>query len=227
MNDAHKFIVNLSMPEKVTLFKELYNELAGQGIEGDTELAHVNTFEASLLKSIGGSGTLNEVTGLREYKGGGSPPPPPPATSQTVTQTSEFPTELKPFIKDVLGEAQTEFQKEQTEGYLPFQGPQLAAFTPEQQQAFATGREQFGAQGLAGTPLGQASTYYSPALAATALGTTEIGPEDIQRRMDPFLQNVVDIAKREARRDEDVARQSRAARAVGAGSFGGSRDAII
>ena len=84
------------MPEKVTLFKELYNELAECGIEGDTELAHVNTFEASLLKSFGGSGTINEVTGLREYKGGGSPPP-APAQPTTTTQTSAFPTELRPF----------------------------------------------------------------------------------------------------------------------------------
>jgi len=228
MNDAHKFIVNLSMPEKVTLFKELYNELAGQGIEGDTELAHVNTFEASLLKSIGGSGTINEVTGLREYKGGGSPPPPAAPAQQTVTQTSEFPTELKPFISDVLGEAKGEFGREKAEGYLPFQGPQLAAFTPEQQQAFATGREQFGAQGLAGTPLGQASTYYQPALAATALGTAEIGAEDIGRRMDPFLQNVVDIAQREAVRNEEEARQQRAARAVaGQGFLGGTRPAFV
>ena len=228
MNDAHKFIVNLSMPEKVTLFKELYNELAGQGIEGDTELAHVNTFEASLLKSIGGSGTINEITGLREYKGGGSPPPPAAPAQQTVTQTSEFPTELKPFISDVLGEAKGEFGREKAEGYLPFQGPQLAAFTPEQQQAFATGREQFGAQGLAGTPLGQASTYYQPALAATALGTAEIGAEDIGRRMDPFLQNVVDIAQREAVRNEEEARQQRAARAIaGQGFLGGTRPAFV
>ena len=226
MTDTQEYIANLGMPEKVTLFKELYSELAGQGIEGDTELAHVNTFEASLLKSLGGSGTINEVTGLREYKGGGGSPPPAP-TSQTVTQTSEFPTELKPFISDVLGEAKGEFGREKAEGYLPFPGPQLAAFTPEQEQAFATGRQQFGAQGLAGTPLAQASTYYAPALAATALGTSEVGTQDIQRRMDPFLQNVVDIAKREARRDEDVAQQRRAAQAVGAGSFGGSRQAIV
>ena len=228
MTDAHKFIVNLSMPEKVTLFKELYNELAGQGIEGDTELAHVNTFEASLLKSIGGAGTINEITGLREYKGGGSPPPPAAPAQQTVTQTSEFPTELKPFISDVLGEAKAEFGREKAEGYLPFQGPQLAAFTPEQQQAFATGREQFGAQGLAGTPLGQASTYYQPALAATALGTAEIGAEDIGRRMDPFLQNVVSIAQREAIRNEEAARQQRDARAVaGQGFLGGTRPAFV
>ena len=228
MIDTREYISNLDMPEKVTLFKELYNELAGYGIDGDTELAHVNTFEASLLKSLGGSGTINDVTGLKEYKGGGgsAPPPPPPTTSQTVTQTSEFPTEIKPFIKDVLGEAKTEFGREQEEGYLRFPGAQLAQFTPEQEAAFAAGRQQF--TGLAGTPLAQASTYYQPALAATALGTSEIGAEDIQRRMDPFLQNVVDIAKREARSDEDIARQQRAAQAVaGQGFLGGTRPAFV
>ena len=225
MSDAREYISNLDMPEKITLFKDLYNELAGYGMDGDTELAHVNTFEASLLKSLGGSGTINEVTGLKEYKGGGGSPPPPPA-QQSVTQTSEFPTELKPFIKDVLTEGQTEFQREQAEGFQTFPGPQLAQFTPEQQAAFAAGREQF--TGLAGTPLAQAATYYQPALAATALGTAEIGAEDIGRRMDPFLQNVVDIAKREARSDEDIARQQRAAQAVaGQGFLGGTRPAFV
>ena len=227
MTDTKKLISTLEMPEKVSLFKELYNELAGYGVEGDTELAHVNTFEARWLKSMGGSGSINDITGLREYKGGGGSPPPAPQPPSSVTQTSEFPTELRPFVKDILGEAKTEFQREKGEGYIPFGGPQLAQFTPEQQQAFETGRQQFGAQGLAGTPLGQASTYYQPALAATALGTSEIGTGDIQRRMDPFLQNVVDIAKREAVRDEDLAAQGRAAQAVGAGSFGGSRQAIL
>jgi hypothetical protein len=225
MTDTQKLISTLGMPEKVTLFKELYSELSGYGIEGDTELAHVNTFEVSLLKSFGGSGTINEVTGLREYKGGGGSPPPPPASSQTVSQTSEFPTEIKPFITDILKEGKGEFGREKEEGYLRFPGSQLAGFTPEQLAVFGLGRQQF--TGLAGTPLGQASTYYTPALAATGLGTSEIGTGDIARRMDPFIQNVVDVAKREAGRDEELARQQRAAQAVGAGSFGGSRQAIL
>jgi len=223
MIDTREYISNLNMPEKVTLFKELYNELAGYGIEGDTELAHVNTFEASLLKSLGGSGTINEITNLREYKGGGSAPPPP--ATQTLTQSTEFPEELKPFISDILGEGQAEFRREKAEGFQPFPGAQIAGFTPEQQAAFETGRQQF--TGLAGTPLGRASTYYAPALAATALGTAEIDEADIQRRMDPFLQNVVDIAKREATRDEEAAIQGRAAQAVGAGSFGGTRQGLV
>ena len=144
MIDTREYISNLGMPEKVTLFKELYNELAGYGIDGDTELAHVNTFEASLLKSLGGSGTINDITSLKEYKGGGEQQAPPAQSS--VTQTSEFPTELKPFIKDILGEGQAEFEREKGEGFQAFPGPQLAQFTPEQQAAFSAGR-QFAALG--------------------------------------------------------------------------------
>ena len=221
MTNIRKHISTLTMPEKVELFNDLYGELSGYGTEGDTELAHVNTFEARLLKSIGGSGTINEITGLRQFGGGGQPPPP----QSTVTQTASFPPELRPFVKDVLTQGQAEFERQQEEGFQQFPGAQLADFKPEQLAAQEAGRQQF--TGLAGTPLGQASTYYEPALAATALGTAEIGTEDIQRRMDPFLQNVVDVAKREAIRDEEAAVQGRAAQAVGAGSFGGTRHALI
>ena len=55
MIDIREHISKLGMSEKIALFEELYNELAGYGMDGDTELAHVNTFEASLLKSLGGS----------------------------------------------------------------------------------------------------------------------------------------------------------------------------
>ena len=42
--------------------------LASLGRGGDTELAHVNPREAEMLKRMGGSGTVNPNTGLREYK---------------------------------------------------------------------------------------------------------------------------------------------------------------
>lgn len=46
--------------------------LRQQGMNGDTMLAHINPMEASLLKSIGGSGTINPRTGLPQYFLGGA-----------------------------------------------------------------------------------------------------------------------------------------------------------
>ena len=42
-------------------------QTGGQG--GDTELVHVNRREAEMLRRMGGQGTVNPNTGLREYKG--------------------------------------------------------------------------------------------------------------------------------------------------------------
>lgn len=44
-------------------------QAAGRG--GDSMLAHINPREAEMLQRMGGSGTVNPNTGLREYKGGG------------------------------------------------------------------------------------------------------------------------------------------------------------
>jgi len=43
--------------------------LAAEGRFGDTELAHVSPREAAILKALGGSGTRNPRSGLREYFG--------------------------------------------------------------------------------------------------------------------------------------------------------------
>ena len=45
--------------------------------------------------------------------------------------------------------------------------------------------------------------------------------------MSPYMQNVVDIQQREARRASQIDAQQQAAQAVGRGAFGGSRDAIM
>jgi hypothetical protein len=49
----------------------LYAEISSKGIKGDTELAHINTFESRILRMLGGSGTINLETGLKQYFGGG------------------------------------------------------------------------------------------------------------------------------------------------------------
>jgi hypothetical protein len=46
-----------------------YKNLASKGRYGDTMLAHVNPEEAALLQSMGGAGTVNPQTGLREFYG--------------------------------------------------------------------------------------------------------------------------------------------------------------
>lgn len=50
-------------------------KLANQGRDGDTILAHINPWEAMVLKALGGSGTVNPKTGVLEFRfgGGGSP----------------------------------------------------------------------------------------------------------------------------------------------------------
>lgn len=47
--------------------KSIAQELQDYGRGGDTMLAHINPQEAMMLKAMGGSGTINPVTGLPEY----------------------------------------------------------------------------------------------------------------------------------------------------------------
>ena len=218
------WVTQLSIKEKVKLFNKLYDELASYGREGDTELAHINPFEAKLLRAVGGSGTINPVTGLREYKGGGSAPPPP--AQQTVRQETTIPDELKPFVTDILEESQAQYRQRQEEGYVPYEGAQIAQFTPEQQQAFQATRGVF-EQGLVGTPLGQSTTYLAPALGATTASTLPTTAATIGQYMDPYLENVLRVQEQEARRADEISRQGRAAQAVQAGAFGGSREAVM
>ena len=225
MINTKELVSTFSIPEKIALLRDLYNDITGYGEEGDTELAHVNIFEAGVLKSLGGSGTINEVTGLREYKGGGGGGQQQQPAVTSTTQTAEFPPELRPHIERITGEAETEYDVARDEGFIPFGGPQIAGFRPEQLQAQELGRQQFGT-GLAGTALGDPSTYYQPALGAGLQGVTDITSEQIQERINPFQQNVIDIATREAQRQADVERQRINAEAVGQGAFGGSRAGV-
>jgi len=215
MIETKHIIAELSVQEKICLYNALYEDLASKGIDGDTELAHVNKAEMDVLRAMGGSGTINPNTGLIQF-GGGSPPPPPPAAS-SVTQQTEFPTELKPYITDVLSKAQAIQEKRESEGYIPYQGPQVAAFTPEQEQAFT------GISGL----VGQGEQYFDPATRLAASSAIAPRAGEVQQYMSPYMQNVVDIQQREAQRQADVAAQQLGAQAVGAGAYGGSRQAIL
>jgi hypothetical protein len=157
--------------------------------------------------------------------GGGGAPPPPPAQQQ-VSQTSEFPEELKPYITDILERSKTRIEARDAEGYLPYPAPRLAEFTPEQLEA-QSGIAGLARTGLASDPtLASSRTYMQPALDATQASLGQFDTAAAQQYMSPYMQSVIDIQKREAMRSGDVQRQNIGTQAVGAGGFGGSRQAI-
>ena len=213
------FLIEKVLPIKfkVWLLDRLACDIANQGEDGDTELAHINSYEAKLLRSVGGSGTLNSKTGLRQYGGGGSKSAPAPASTSTVVEKAEFPPELRPFITDILEKAQAQEQARLAAGYPVYPGPRIAQFTPEERAA------QAGIVSLVGS---QQPTF-DIAKGLTAAGTGAATAETIGERMSPYMQQVVDIEKREAERAADARRQQLAAQAVGSRAFGGSREAFM
>jgi hypothetical protein len=213
--DLVKNIDNLSIAEKISLYNCLYEDLAGKGTEGDTELAHVNKDEMAVLRSMGGSGTINPETNLIQFGGSKSSPPPP--TTQTVKQQSTFPEELQPFIKDIFGKGQAIQEKREEDGYTPFTGPRLSDFTPDQQAAFE------GIRGL----VGASDPYFGRSEELVESSAVAPTSESIGTLMNPYIQNVIDVEKREASRQSDIAGQNLAGKAAIAGAFGGSREAIL
>ena len=107
---------------KIKLYNWLAKDLGKLGREGDTELAHVNPWEKNLLKAVGGSGTINPITNLREFKGGGGG-----GNSQT---TNELDPNVVPYVKDALSKQQALYN----EGAPDYYGPQTYLDPNSQQQ---------------------------------------------------------------------------------------------
>ena len=126
--------------------------------------------------------------------------------------------ELAPFYKDILGKAQALYQTKEAEGFQPYTGPTIAEFTPEQEQAFT------GLAGLSGTTAPQFEEARTFTKAAAAPVTTE----EIEARMSPYQQAVVDIEKREAQKqfEQNVLPKLRQAQ-IASGSFGGTRGTLL
>ena len=215
MKNQH-LIDNLSTSEKVDLFQHLYVELAGHGTDGDTELAHVNRFEAQVLRNIGGSGTVNNITGLRQFgKGGGSSPPPQP-TQMTTRQVPEYAPEQREYIEDIFGKSQELYEQRTAEGFQPFPGTQLAPFAAQEQEAFS------GIESLARGP--GAAPAFEIARNAALGAAAPITAAEIQQGMNPYQQIVTDVAKREAARQYAVGPQAQfRSGAVESGGLRGAR----
>jgi len=106
--------------------------------------------------------------------------------------------------------------------YLSTQAPQLQQYqmgpTP-----FARAAQTGAAAPISGPQLQQ----YAMGPAERARTGSFAQPGSAEAYMSPYMQNVVDVQQREAQRQADIARTQRGAQAVGAGAFGGSRQAIM
>jgi hypothetical protein len=165
--------------------------------------------------------------------GGSAPPPYPTETTSTVTQTN-LPEYVEPFFTNVLERTEAESLRP----YQAFPGQRLAEFTPEQQESFdiASGiarqgvPEQFGAatqrlEDVAAFRPGYTPGAFSPIGAPGEFTPGSfIAPGVASQYMNPFIENVINVQQRRARRqfEEDFVPQL-AAQAVGQGAFGGSR----
>ena len=194
---------DLTLKEKINLFKSLYKEISGKGIKGDSELAHINEFEARLLKMYGGAGTINEETGLRQYfgGGGGGGQAAPDTTTQFVREAPGI-EERKIELMDIARSAAEK---------------PLYANVPDVRVAGLGSLEQQG--------LGQAGTTGVGAPTTQAgIGSVlqaQAGP-NISQFYNPYQSYVLDEINRQA----SMAQNQLAGQAVQAGAFGGGREGV-
>jgi hypothetical protein len=198
---------NITLKEKIELFKTLYKDISGKGIKGDSELAHINEFEARLLKMYGGAGTINEETGLRQYfggggsSGGGGGGSAPETTTQFVREAPGI-EERKIELMDIARSAAEK---------------PLYANVPDVRVAGLGTLEQQGIQQAGTTGVGGTTTQAGIGSVLQA----QAGP-NISQFYNPYQSYVLD----EINRQSEMAQNQLAARAVQAGGFGGGREGV-
>lgn len=151
--------------------------------------------------------------------------------TETTTVTSNIPDWALDYAKRLLGESETLSRR----GFQPYQGQMLAGFNPLQTQAFtdiagltpaAQLSQATGFAGLAGLGA-QTAGQYTPYGAQNFYSSPFTSPGGINQYMSPYMQNVVDVQKKQA--VQDYARQIPGLQAQGirAGARGGTREALL
>jgi hypothetical protein len=188
---------------------------------------------------LGESATVHKVGGGRIYGGGGSGGG-SPAPTQSTSYNTNVPEYARPYVENMLQSAQAQIYNDDMTTFRPYQAyssnvnDYFAGFSPMQMQAQqATAGLQTPTQYQAGTELAGLGGLGSLGLAGQAAGAGQqyaqmaTSPAAQQAYMSPYMQNVVDYQKSQALRDYQMAAPMRARQAVGAGAFGGSRQAIM
>jgi len=165
-----------------------------------------------------------------------------PAPQQVTSTTSNLPEYARPYFENVVGRAQAASYAP----YTPYQDQRIAGFTDAQQNAQQNvlGMQapgQFGtATGLAtasgiGSLLGgqydpsqfRAQQIGQPNLSQYSLtGPQTFGSQQAQQYMSPYIQNVLDVQKREAITDAQKDQLAQNLGAARQGTYGGSRQLL-
>lgn len=149
----------------------------------------------------------------------------------TSSSLAQLPDYAKPYVQDMLAQTQA-YTDINANPYQQYTGERVAGFTPLQEQAFQ------GASTMAPSTYGTEGAGIATLAANQALGAgAGFSPGQFSggtfdqnaatQYMNPYMQSVVENQQREAQRTADIAGTQRNAQAVGAGAFGGSRQAIM
>jgi hypothetical protein len=196
---------------KIWFYNLLYSDIAEKGEYDDTELAHINTYEAQLLKSVGGAGKVNPTTGLKGYMGGGGSSgggaAPASAPEKQTTISREAP-EIEARKLALYDEA-VELSKQ------PIAVPsyEVAGPSPLQQQAFTNVGQQTGVG---------ADLVNTGILSTLGAQQTAMAQPDIDAFMNPYQRHVLDEINRQAA----MSQNQLSANAVQSGAFGGGREGV-
>lgn len=165
-----------------------------------------------------------------------------PTQQNVKTETSNLPEYARPYFTNIM-------ERAQAESYRPYQrydAPRIADFNPSQQQTQQNimGMQtpgQFGTASGLGTAAGlgslMASQYDPNQFRAQQVrsqplnyfqmqGPDVFGQQQADQYMSPYMQNVVDVQKREAIRDAQKGQLAQDLGAARQGTYGGSRQLL-
>ena len=152
-----------------------------------------------------------------------------PTLQQIQQTTTTIPDYAKPYVEELLGNAQGLTDINQNP-YMQYMRDRQAQFTPLQQQSYEnaalmqTAPQLGDATAMAGQAgLGALNTQYT----FNPYQSQQFTGNNVQAYMSPYMQNVVERQQADAQRQSDIARQAQGAQAARAGAFGGSGDFLM
>ncbi len=136
--------------------------------------------------------------------------------TQTVINETRLPEFQEDFLADIFAQAEA-----LQDVPLPYAPTQVAGLSPQQMQALQQAQAGLGSYAPF---LQQAGAAVTQGIAGAQDATTT--PTSYQEYMDPFLEDVVQQQYADIARQGEMQQNQLGAQAVGAGAFGGSRQAI-